>query len=65
MKSYDKVELGLKPPKSSKNCIEKIKGFENKINEENDKNNPALKKRNRLNSMSILDTLKNRLKFEK
>ena len=41
----------------------------NEINENNDKNNNALKKRNRLNSMSILDTLKNRLnlksKFEK
>jgi hypothetical protein len=65
MKPYDKVELGLKPTKSSKICIEKIKGYENKINEDNDKNNADLKKRNRINSMSILDTLKNRLKFEK
>ena len=65
MKPYDKVELGLKPTKSSKICTEKIKGYENNINEENDKNNAALKKRNRINSMSILDTLKNRLKFEK
>lgn len=69
MKPYDKVELGLKPTKSTKICNEKIKGYENEINENNDKNNNALKKRNRLNSMSILDTLKNRLnlksKFEK
>ena len=69
MKPYDKVELGLKPTKSTKICNEKIKGYENEINENNDKYNNALKKRNRLNSMSILDTLKNRLnlksKFEK
>ena len=69
MKPYDKVELGLKPTKSTKICNEKKNGYENEINENNDKNNNALKKRNRLNSMSILDTLKNRLnlksKFEK
>jgi hypothetical protein len=65
MKPYDKLELGLKPNKSTKICNEKIKGYENEINEDKDKNNEALNKRNRINSMSILDTLKNRLKFEK
>ena len=65
MKPYDKVELGLKPAKSTKICNEIIKGYENEINDDNNKNDTTLKKRNRIYSMSILDTLKNRLKFEK
>lgn len=65
MKPYDKVELGLKSTKSTKLCIGNIKGYENEINEDNNKNNTALKKRNRIYSMSILDTLKNKLKLEK
>lgn len=65
MKPYDKVELELKPAKSTKICNDKIKTYENEINEDIDKKNTALKKRNRIYSMSILDTLKNKLKFEK
>ncbi len=65
MKPFDKVDLEIKPNKSSNICIGKIKSYENEINEDINKNNPSLQKRNRINSMSILDTLKNRLKFEK
>ena len=74
MKPYDNKDLKLKFAKSSEIVNDKIKGYENIINNEkfrsnnnNDANNNNLNhnKRNRIYSFTILDTLKNKLKIDK
>lgn len=66
IKPYNNKELGLKPTKSNKvvTHFNFINDDKFKISDGDD-NNLSLKKRNRINSMSILDTLKNRLKIDK
>ena len=63
IKPYNNKELGLKPTKSNK--VVTHFNYINDDNDNNNNNNMNVKKRNRINSMSILDTLKNRLKFDK
>jgi len=68
MKPYDNIDLELKQAKSSKIINNTLKNYEHisyqKSNEDN-KDNKYNKKRNRVYSFSILDTLKNKLKIDK
>lgn len=66
IKPYNNKELRLKPIKSNKVVTHFNFINDDKFNiSDGDDNNLSLKKRNRINSMSILDTLKNRLKIDK
>ena len=67
LKPYNNKELGLKPTKSNKvvTHFNFINDDKFKDDDVDNNNNMNLKKRNRINSMSILDTLKNRLKIGK
>ena len=67
IKPYNNKEIELKPNKSNKvvTHFKFINHNKFKDGDGDDNNKMNLKKRNRINSMSILDTLKNRLKFDK
>jgi hypothetical protein len=67
IKPYNNKEIELKPNKSNKvvTHFNFINHNKFKDGDGGDNNKMNLKKRNRINSMSILDTLKNRLKFDK
>lgn len=73
IKPYESNELNLKEMKSSKNVTNSAKHYDNIINKNNLQNNinkynsDDIKenKRHRIYSVSILDTLKNKLKIDK